>query len=85
MSLSDAIDIILQEAERRIDLGDCYDRKLTKIHKNSRWKSSHISVGKILPYPEWRRVRIVKIPAGEDAVILVVKRLKVAEGAGDEG
>ena len=83
MSLSDAISVILQEAERRIDFGDCYDRKLTRIHK--KYKAAHISVGKILSYPEWRRVRIVKIPAGEDAVILVVKRLKVAEGAGDEG
>ena len=80
MSLSDAISVILQEAERRIDFGDCYDRKLTRIHKG--YKAAHISVGKILPYPEWRRVRIVKIPAGDDAVILVVKRLRVA---GDEG
>ena len=85
MSLDEAIAALLDEAERRIDIGDCYDRKLTKIHKNSKWKSSHISVGKILPYPEWRRVRIVKIPAGDDAVILVVKRLRVVEGAGDEG
>ena len=85
MSLDEAIGVILAEAERRIDIGDCYDRKLTKVHKNKKYKAAHISVGKILPYPEWRRVRIVKIPAGEDAAILVVKRLRVAEGAGDEG
>lgn len=84
MSLSDAVDVILREAERRIDLGDCYDRKLTRIHKKKGYRAAHISVGKILPYPDWRRVRIVKIPAGDDAVILVVKRLMVA-GTGDEG
>ena len=85
MSLDEAISVILAEAERRIDLGDCYDRKLTKIHKDSRWKSSHISVGKILPYPDWRRVRIVKIPVDDDTVILVVKKLRAVAGAGDEG
>ena len=84
MSLSEACSIILREAERRIDLGDCYDRKLTRIHKKKGYRAAHISVGKILPYPDWRRVRIVKLPAGDDAVILVVKKLMVA-GTGDEG
>ena len=85
MSLDEAIGVILAEAERRIDIGDCYDRKLTRIHKKKGYRAAHLSVGKILPYPEWRRVRIVKIPAGDDVVILVVKRLRVVEGAGDEG
>lgn len=84
VSLDEAVNVILAEAERRIDIGDCYDRKLTKIHKKRSYKAAHISVGKILPYDNWRRVRIVKIPAGDDAVILVVKRLMVA-GTGDEG
>lgn len=79
MSLDEAIATLLAEAEKRIDLGDCYDRKLTKIHKKKGYKAAHLSVGKILP--EWRRVRIVKLPAGDDAVILVVKKLRVV---GDE-
>jgi hypothetical protein len=77
-SLDDAVKVILAEAEKRIDLGDCFDRKLTPIYKD-RGKAAHLSVGRILP--GWRRVRIVALPAGEDAVILVVKRLRVA---GDE-
>lgn len=79
VSLDEAIKALLAEAEKRIDLGDCYDRKLTPLYKD-RGKAAHLSVGRILP--AWRRVRIVPLPAGDDAVVLVVKRLRVA---GDEG